>query len=582
MSGVPLPPAPDLASPVAVSRDAKGGLFLPSSAAPEPLHVGDSATQNFKRNARDSPEIKRKHPQELQSATNEALERMRSTDFHNESLAALNKLAQDEDDHRDICSEVFYSHIRDHLRGCIFVGHVNTDLDSVAGAIGAAALFDGVAAISEKKLNGEILFALKECGIETPILFDDAPGAKTCLVDHSEDKQMTPLLRDAKNRAARIAGIIDHHALAESFSTSKPLYMDLRPWGSMSTIIPLMASPFSSCRISAPPPFFSNGITVLFLSHKRHLPPKIAKMLLMAVLSDTLNLQSVTTTDADRQVVTLLSAYGGVANPDELARMQFQKKTDFIVNLGAYEMVRGDQKDFKCGDWKCGISVLEVTAPELVLAIAEEIMLELRMLKKEKGECTETVRLPRGQCGGSSPVASAAAASTRMEKQVKKIRDHRKELDFAYLFVVDILNEVSYLIIAGGRELVLAKKAFPNAPLSRCVPHLEDAPGKTIGVDETMMTLPKGYVSRKAQFAPAFLNALADFTCHKVPATQMPAPATVEEDYSEKVYLDSKDAWEHDSVKLSRTSRVFKRSASSSPASGNRSKDTRNACVCFA
>jgi hypothetical protein len=49
---------------------------------------------------------------------------------------------------------------------------VNTDLDSVAGAIGAAALFNGVATISEEKLNGEILFALGECGIETPPLFD--------------------------------------------------------------------------------------------------------------------------------------------------------------------------------------------------------------------------------------------------------------------------------------------------------------------------------------------------------------------------------------------------------------------------
>ena len=49
-------------------------------------------------------------------------------------------------------------------QGAVFVGHVNTDLDSVAGAIGAAALFGGIPAISEdfSKLNGEILFALKE------------------------------------------------------------------------------------------------------------------------------------------------------------------------------------------------------------------------------------------------------------------------------------------------------------------------------------------------------------------------------------------------------------------------------------
>ena len=31
------------------------------------------------------------------------------------------------------------------------------------------------------------------------------------------------------------------------------------------------------------------------------------------------------------------------------------------MNLGAYEMVRGDQKDFECKEWKFGIAVLEVS-----------------------------------------------------------------------------------------------------------------------------------------------------------------------------------------------------------------------------
>jgi len=37
------------------------------------------------------------------------------------------------------------------------------------------------------------------------------------------------------------------------------------------------------------------------------------------------------------------------------------------------------------------------------------------------------------------------------------------------------------------------------------------APGSTIQPDETAMTLPKGYVSRKAQFVPAFFQAIEDF-----------------------------------------------------------------------
>ena len=35
--------------------------------------------------------------------------------------------------------------------------------------------------------------------------------------------------------------------------------------------------------------------------------------------------------------------------------------------------------------------------------------------------------------------------------------DRRKELDFAYLFVVDVTQQKSFLLVAGGRELALAK-----------------------------------------------------------------------------------------------------------------------------
>lgn len=42
------------------------------------------------------------------------------------------------------------------LKDCYFVGHTNTDVDSVSGAIAAAELFDGIATRSEKEVNGEI------------------------------------------------------------------------------------------------------------------------------------------------------------------------------------------------------------------------------------------------------------------------------------------------------------------------------------------------------------------------------------------------------------------------------------------
>jgi hypothetical protein len=63
------------------------------------------------------------------------------------------------------------------LKYCIFVGHVATDLDSIAGAMGAAALFGGVAAKSEDELNGEIMYALREVAeLDEPVLYDTIPG----------------------------------------------------------------------------------------------------------------------------------------------------------------------------------------------------------------------------------------------------------------------------------------------------------------------------------------------------------------------------------------------------------------------
>ena len=396
---------------------------------------------------------------------------------------------------------VYEDCLREALSGAVFVGHINTDLDSVAGAIGAAALFGGQAALAEplNELNGEIMFALKNSGVQPPPFFMEIANAHDCpicLVDHTEEKQMVPALRTSDKLYERIVGVVDHHALAKSFRTVKPIFMDVRPWGSMSTIV-----------------------GYLFVAYRRALHKPIAVLLLQAILSDTLNLRSVTTTDADRSMVALLTSFAGLgkmgiqmspfnktatpdldqdAGIDLLAEKQFQAKTSWVVSLGPYEMTRGDQKDFTCGPWKFGISVLEVTDTAAVMSVAKEIMLELRLLKKEKG--------------------LVDINSDDTESASKKLDVHLA-LDFAFLFVVNVVEETSTLLICGGRELALAKAAFlendeinfdgTSVQLQEAVPGIVP-PGKTILPNETAMTLPKGYVSRKAQFVPAFFQAIQD------------------------------------------------------------------------
>merc|ERR1711862_750331 len=133
----------------------------------------------------------------------------------------------------------------------------------------------------------------------------------------------------------------------------------------------------------------SSIIAHMYVRNNAFMKPKIARILMCAILSDTLNLQSVTTTNADRFAVALLAKAGEVDDPDQVARLMFRAKTNWIVNLGPYSMVRGDQKDFSTAGWKYGIAVLEVTDMVPVLAKAMELIMELRALKIEKGVRSE-------------------------------------------------------------------------------------------------------------------------------------------------------------------------------------------------
>ncbi|EOD17579.1 hypothetical protein EMIHUDRAFT_243977 [Emiliania huxleyi CCMP1516] len=125
------------------------------------------------------------------------------------------------------------------LHGAIFCGHLVADLDSVAGAIGAAALYGGVPARASE-VNSETEFALATWGIDLSrirpveqLLEEQGDSARVCLVDFQQTTQLHPAIQPSK-----IVGVIDHHALQSStIVTQRPIFVDIRPWGSMSTII---------------------------------------------------------------------------------------------------------------------------------------------------------------------------------------------------------------------------------------------------------------------------------------------------------------------------------------------------------
>ena len=184
------------------------------------------------------------------------------------------------------------------LAGAVFCGHLMTDLDSIAGAIGAAELYHGTAARASE-VNSETAFALKLWGVETPVPIEqilvDQPKAGVCLVDHQQVSQLNKSIP-----IDRIVGVIDHHALqSATIVTDQPIYIDIRPWGSMSTII-----------------------THIFMTLQRRPTKATAGMLLCAILSDTLNLQGPTTTEWDRLMVAVLVEIAEVDDIQFLATQQ--------------------------------------------------------------------------------------------------------------------------------------------------------------------------------------------------------------------------------------------------------------------
>ena len=323
------------------------------------------------------------------------------------------------------------SFIPEELKGALFCGHVVTDLDSIAGAIGAAVLHGGVAARASE-INSETEFALEYWNCSLPEKIEDLieEESKVCLVDFQQQSQLNPAI-PMKN----IVGIIDHHALqSNTIVTEKPIFVDIRPWGCMSAII-------------------ANS----FLMYKRYLPRKIGGLLLSAILSDTLNLKSPTTTEWDRRIVAMLVQYIGVKDINELAAKQFRAKSHSLSVMSAYQLVSGDMKQFKFHSGEAG---------------DEEIKIAYSVIE----------------------TTDAEAATSRLIELLPEMRKVKEELKVhaMLLAIVDIVNLTSALVLCGRTEQSLAKAAYDGALVD----------GNT-----HLMEL-KGLVSRKQDFIPPLTKAV--------------------------------------------------------------------------
>ncbi|KAJ1414298.1 hypothetical protein B484DRAFT_454846 [Ochromonadaceae sp. CCMP2298] len=289
------------------------------------------------------------------------------------------------------------------LSGALFCGHLVTDMDSIAGAIGAAELYGGTAARASE-INSETKFCLERWGVTQPSpiesLLVEQPEAGVCLVDHQQTSQLNKAID-----VSRIVGVIDHHALQNAtIVTDMPIYIDIRPWGSMSTII-----------------------AHTFITMNRRPSKATAGMMLCAILSDTLNLQGPTTTEWDRMMVAVLVELAEVENVQELASEQFKAKSSELAGLSADALVNGDQKvfSFKTDKFEgsVGFAVVETTDDDVIMSRYAELLLALSEDKEAKG------------------------------------------LSVLFLAVVNIVSLKSNLLLCGPNERSLACASFKNGKL---------------------------------------------------------------------------------------------------------------------
>ncbi len=146
------------------------------------------------------------------------------------------------------------------------------------------------------------------------------------------------------------------------------------------------------------------------------IPEAIKGAMLTCILSDTLEFRSPTTTDFDREVAEKLAADLGIDIPSYAAEM-FAAKSD-VSSFSDAELLRMDSKEYEVDGTKFRVSVLETTSPATVLDRKASLMDSMTAVASEDG------------------------------------------VDHVLLFVVDILNEESTLLVPNDLVKGVAAKSF--------------------------------------------------------------------------------------------------------------------------
>lgn len=297
----------------------------------------------------------------------------------------------------------------------LIYGHKNPDTDTIMSAMVLADLENKIGINKVKpcrlgNVNKETQYALDYLKIEAPELIEELQeGQEVMLVDHNSFTQSAKGVEKAK-----ILRVVDHHKISE-FETSEPLYYTAMPVGCTSTIL-----------------------YDLYVVNNIDIEPKVAGMMLSAIISDTLLFKSPTCTPKDEEAAKKLAE---IANIDiNTYGLDMLKAGTDLSDYTTEELINIDSKEFNTNGVKYQVSQINTACIEDVLKNKEEI-----------------------------------------EKTINNFIQ-ANNIDMYVFMITDILENNSQIIVL-GKKSEIAEKAF------------------NIKLENNMAFLP-GVVSRKKQIVP--------------------------------------------------------------------------------
>ncbi|MGP9804268.1 manganese-dependent inorganic pyrophosphatase [Paracoccus sp. NSM] len=222
-------------------------------------------------------------------------------------------------------------------------GHTSPDTDSTGSPIIWAWYLNEVRkqpaeAVLQGEPNTEAAWMLNRWDLPKPRIIQDVAKGDQCVVVDTNNPGELP----ASINEADVIEIIDHHLLAGGIKTRGPINITVRPLACTATIM-----------------------HDLIGEDMARAPQSIKGAMLTCILSDTLEFRSPTTTPHDRAVAEKLAAELGITVADYASEM-FAAKSD-VSAFSEEALLRMDSKEYELGGKKLRVSVLETTAPQVLL-----------------------------------------------------------------------------------------------------------------------------------------------------------------------------------------------------------------------